>query len=52
MSIFVGWFWSEGAKDEITNNGTKEFPLFTVWLWSCRIVAPVAIIAIFINGLF
>ena len=51
MAIFVSWFWHEGAKQEITNEGTLDFPLYNVWLWSCRVIAPVAITAIFINGL-
>lgn len=51
ICLFVGWFWTKGAKEEITNNGTFEFPLYTVWLWICRIVAPVALAVIFINGL-
>lgn len=51
MAIFVGWFWAEGAKDEITNHGTLPFKLYTIWLWSCRIIAPIGIIIIFVEGL-
>ena len=52
MAIFVSWVWHEGAKQEITNNGTVDFPLYNVWLWSCRIIAPLAIALIFVTGLF
>lgn len=51
ITIFVGWFWTDGAKAEITDNGARVFPLYTVWLWVCRIIAPVTIGVIFITGL-
>lgn len=51
ICIFVGWFWTDGAKAEITENGKFVFPMYTIWLWICRIVAPVALALIFINGL-
>jgi len=51
IALFVGWIWTEGAKKEVTNNGTVPFGLETAWLWVCRIVAPVAIAYIFITGL-
>lgn len=50
-TIFVGWFWADGAKAEITDNGKLAFPLYTAWLWTCRVIAPVAIAIIFITGL-
>ena len=52
IAVFVGWFWHEKAKIEITNNGTREFALYNVWLWSCRIIAPMAILLIFFDGFF
>lgn len=51
IALFVGWVWTKGAKEEVTNNGTHPFPQYSVWLWICRIVAPVCIGFIFINGL-
>lgn len=51
ITLFVGWFWTDGAKAEITDNGARVFPLYTVWLWICRIVAPATIAVIFITGL-
>lgn len=51
ITLFVGWFWTDGAKAEITDNGARVFPIYTVWLWICRVVAPVTIAIIFITGL-
>lgn len=51
ITLFVGWFWTDGAKAEITDNGARVFPIYTVWLWICRIVAPVTIAIIFVTGL-
>jgi NSS family neurotransmitter:Na+ symporter len=51
ISVFVGWIWADGAKAEITDNGKLAFPFYTVWLWICRVVAPVSIAWIFITGL-
>lgn len=51
ICLFVGWFWVKGAKDEITENGRISFPTYTVWLWICRIVAPLTVAVIFYNGL-
>ena len=50
-SFFVGWIWTKGAKDEVTNFGEHDFPFYTAWLWVCRVVAPVCIGLIFITGL-
>lgn len=51
ISLFVGWVWTDGAKAELTDNGKLVFPMYTVWLWICRVVAPVCITIIFITGL-
>lgn len=51
IAVFVGWVWTDGAKAEITDNGKRVFPMYTVWLWICRVVAPVCIAIIFITGL-
>jgi len=51
IALFVGWFWADGAKAEITDNGRLVFPMYAVWLWICRIVAPVCIAFIFVTGL-
>lgn len=51
IAIFVGWRWAESAKNEITENGQLEFPLYNVWIWICRVFAPLAIGYVFIKGL-
>ena len=51
IAIFVGWVWTDGAKAEVTDNGKLVFPMYTTWLWICRVVAPVCIGIIFITGL-
>lgn len=51
ISVFVGWVWTDGAKAELTDNGKLVFPMYTVWLWICRVVAPACIAIIFITGL-
>ena len=55
ITIFAGWVWTKGAKEELTNHGKYDFKLYKVWLFICRIVAPVAIFIILaadINGKF
>ena len=51
ISVFVGWVWADGAKAEVTDNGRVVFPMYTVWLWTCRVIAPVCIAVIFFKGL-
>lgn len=51
ISLFVGWFWTDEAKKEVTNQGETPFGLTGLWIWVCRIVAPVAIAIIFFRGL-
>lgn len=50
-SIFVGWFWLDKGRKEVTNDGTLPFALMDVWVWFVRIVAPIAIAVIFYMGL-
>lgn len=49
IALFVGWVIKDIAKKETTSEGA--FPLEKVWIWICRIVAPVAIFIIFLGGL-
>ena len=51
IALFVGWFWTDGAKQEVSNNGAVPFSLYVPWLWVCRVVAPLAIAYILITGL-
>jgi NSS family neurotransmitter:Na+ symporter len=50
-SIFVGWFWLEPARKELTNDGKLPAPWLNAWIWCVRVVAPVAIAYIFVTGL-
>ena len=49
-AIYVGWFWKD-SKVEITCRGKYNFRSYSVWIWICRIVAPVFIGIMFIKGL-
>ena len=52
MCIFVGWIVDEQVIcQEITNQGTLRSPLYSLWLFIVRYVAPVCILLIFINEL-
>ncbi len=48
ISLFVGWVIPEIAKKETTAHGA--FPFQPIWIWICRIVAPVAIFIIILGG--
>ena len=49
--VFVGWFNGARSLDEATGGGAHRFALGGLWLWTCRIVAPVAIGWILLAGL-
>lgn len=51
ISLFVGWFWTDDARKEVSNNGEYSFGLMEPWMWVCKVLAPVAILYIFITGL-
>ncbi|MBL3540378.1 sodium-dependent transporter, partial [Aminivibrio sp.] len=51
IALFVGWIWTADARKEVTNEGTVSFGLMELWIWVCRIVAPLGILYIFITGL-
>lgn len=51
VALFVGWVVWPKMRDEVSNDGTRPFPLATVWAWMCRVVAPAAIAWILIWGL-
>ena len=50
ICIFVGWVWVKGAKDEITNGGDAPFKLYPVWLFICRVVAPIILVILLVTG--
>jgi NSS family neurotransmitter:Na+ symporter len=51
ICIFVGWAWAESARNEISNNGLEPFAPTGLWIWSARIIAPVAIGFILYGGI-
>lgn len=51
IALFVGWIWTADARKEVTNEGTHSFGMMEIWIWVCRVVAPLAILYIFITGL-
>jgi NSS family neurotransmitter:Na+ symporter len=53
LCLFVGYVWCNPAIKEITNDGKvnlSQLAIF-VWVWSMRIIAPVAIAIIGLTGL-
>lgn len=50
ICIFVGWVWQKGAKDELTNEGKLDFKLYPVWLFICKVIAPIILTVLLING--
>lgn len=52
ISLFVGWKLDRRmVKAEVTNNGTLKVPLFKVYIFLLKWVAPLAIVLIFLNEL-
>lgn len=51
IALFVGWFWTADARKEVTNEGTHPFGIMELWIWICRVIAPLGILYIFITGL-
>ena len=49
--LFVGWVWLDGAKKEVSNQGTLTFRFMNVWTWFLRVIAPLAIGVVFVMGL-
>lgn len=52
ICIFVGWVWTpEKALSEITNDGELKFPVFKIWKFLIKFVAPIGIVVVFIGSL-
>ncbi len=52
MCLFVGWLVDEKVlRDELTNSGTIRQPLYPVYRFIIRFVAPICIALIFLNEL-
>ena len=50
--LFAGWFMGlQNVKDELSNEGTLKVPLFNVFVFIIRYIAPVAIIIVFLNSI-
>ena len=53
ICLFVGWKLDHQlVYNEVTNNGSLRIPLFRIYIFLVRWVAPLAIALIFINELF
>lgn len=52
VAIFTGWYLDKKiVRDELTNNGKLSVPLFKLFIFILKFVAPVAILFIFVNEL-
>ncbi|MCX7828803.1 MAG: sodium-dependent transporter [Thermanaerothrix sp.] len=51
ISIFAGWSWFEGARDEVRRGGRLPKPLEAFWVFSCRVLAPIAVTWVFIGSI-
>lgn len=52
MCVFVGWVVDKRVlREELTNGGTVRQPLYAVYLFIVRFVAPICIALIFLNEL-
>lgn len=52
VSIFVGWYLDKKIVwEEVSNSGTLKVPLYKLFIFILKYLAPVAIAAIFINEL-
>lgn len=53
ICLFTGWYLDRKLVEaEITNNGKLRIPLFRIYIFLIRWVAPLAILVIFVNELF
>lgn len=52
ICLFIGWYMHKGIVwREITNNGTLKVRYFIIYVFILRYIAPIAIVAIFLNQL-
>jgi NSS family neurotransmitter:Na+ symporter len=49
IAVFVGWYVRPQVLDEELHFGSRL--VFRIWLWTIRIVAPLAVLAILVSGL-
>lgn len=49
IALFMGWGWKK--TDALRDSDFGESTIGIVWIWLLRIVAPIAVLLIFLNGL-
>jgi NSS family neurotransmitter:Na+ symporter len=52
ISLFAGWFWGRDAVREEYMVQLKHPWMYDVWLWSVRLIAPLAVAFVLANSLF
>lgn len=53
LCIFIGWIWGlDNAYKEVTNDGKIKFGLMHVWGFLIKYIAPIAILVVFLQGVF
>lgn len=53
ICLFVGWYMKkQDLRDELTNYGTCRAPLYNIFLFLVRFLAPACIALVFLNELF
>ncbi|MFH0882924.1 MAG: sodium-dependent transporter [bacterium] len=52
ISLFAGWFWGRDAVREEYMVQLKCPWMYDVWLWSVRLIAPLAVAVVLANSLF
>ena len=53
FTLFVGWKLPKAdVRDELTNGGTCNRRLYSIFYYLIRFVAPVGIVAVFVTNLF
>lgn len=52
LTIFLGWFFPKvEVKDELTNKGKFKAAYFSIYYFSLRYIAPIALIIILLTGI-
>lgn len=47
IALFMGWGWKK--SDALRDSDLGEKIIGNIWIWSVRILAPIAILVIFLN---
>ncbi|MCL2147009.1 MAG: sodium-dependent transporter [Synergistaceae bacterium] len=51
IALFAGWMMVDKIEKEVTSDGLHRVGYYTAWLWLARVIAPIAMAIIFIQGL-